>query len=285
MRKPSHKLPAAPTEPAGPSWCLWLPAGRAAAASALRDIAGIEALCLPNAIWLRGQSLSAQLRQRLDGIPDGIRYDLEPASRDRAKDGLAHRLRLPGKRLTARKLPIPGAGERWQPLEAASRPVLPPTALPAMAAACDSGIAVEPTPLQLQRSPPTRPAASGIDPAAPNLLRTTLAELHEWVSKAPRARLRGLRFAASRAGEALVHGRPLPPLPGSVWFEQHGVAAPVGYSWRPNAPFDLLAESLGLRPQDLAVFSADGACLRIADSDLVALGRSAVRATLAGPSE
>lgn len=103
--------------------------------------------------------------------------------------------------------------------------------------------------------------------------------LFEWGLEAPRARMRGLRFAASPRGETIVTGDALPPLSGPRYSLRHGVALPLGEKFAPIDAPSLIAEQLKLTSDEVAIFDTPEAYLRLGAESWVGLSRAALRAT------
>lgn len=87
---------------------------------------------------------------------------------------------------------------------------------------------------------------------APTLLRLSLSEWQSYVATAPNVRLARWEFAANRHDEVLVHGTPLPPLPGRHYWEAEGLLVPCGWHWSPAVSADIVRRVLHI---DAAVFA------------------------------
>jgi hypothetical protein len=231
-------------------WAVRLPAHAMPQAARLRLVAGVQFCIAEDALWLQGVGADALLWHALATLPGGQRYLADAAGA----------CREPGRLLPTARLPE----GPWQSLAASIEPVLPPPALPARI-----GDRVS---LRVVR---------GAEPMAANVLYTALAPLAAWVGRTPVVWLHSLRFAVAAAKQVLVHGAVLPPLPGRVAVEQHGVALPAGCRFEPDCPRSLVAEVLGLQAMDLACFDAEGVCTLVRAGDFAMLTRSAVRQTLA----
>jgi hypothetical protein len=175
------------------------------------------------------------------------------------------RLQLLGSRIPADKLP----DVKWEPIARWVQVILPPAAFP--------GHIPRGAVLQLTRS---------VEEAEPDLL---LAPLQEWVDFAINAaelRLRPLRFAA-RSGQALIWGKPLPPLPGRRFVRHGRVAVPAGFRWTPAVSAEVLAHRLNVGVDAMALWHEDGSFTIMHTEQWVAATRGAVRATadaLLGPA-
>lgn len=228
-------------------WAVRLDASRAGGAAALRLRSGIEACETGADVWLRGPEGGEELALELRRLPGADRYDV-------LSGGV---LRAPGKRVPAGKLPegpwvAAAAWARVEPQEGS---------LPAELTQC-----VKP---RLERSGAERPA---------NLLRAPLAAFAGWTQAASNSRLRPLAFAAS-AREVLVRGEPLPPLAGTAYSENGGLAVPCGWALLPAAGAAAWRERLALADGDLALFCTDGSFERVPAAAFVRASRSAARAT------
>jgi hypothetical protein len=229
------------------SWALRIDASRAGGAAALRLKTGIEA-CEDGAdVWLRGPDGGEELALELRRLPGADRYEVLPGGA----------LRAPGKRVPAGRMPEGPwvAAAAW-----------------ALAAPQAGSLPAELT----QRVKP-RLERSGAERAA-NLLRVPLAAFSSWAQAASNARLRPLAFAAS-AGEVLVRGEPLPPLAGTPYAEEGGIAVPCGWALLPAAGAAAWRERLALADGDLALFNPDGSFERVPAAAFVRASRSAARAT------
>jgi hypothetical protein len=163
-----------------------------------------------------------------------------------------------GHRVPSRSMP---AGP-WQLLKDFLRPQPPPTNLSSQPPA--------PVPWVLEPSGSAYPTA---------LLLLPLAVLAEWVNSAPSIRSRPLRFCASQTGQACVIGKPLPALPGEHWWAAGSILMPAGYALPAGITHGLVAQSLSLRPGELALLRADGSYDRIASEAWLPCSASNLHAT------
>lgn len=228
------------------SWAARLPASSAGAAASLRLRPGVEACEAAGELWLRGTEGGEVLARELRRLPGAERFDVLAGGR----------LRVPGARVPCGAMP-PGP---WAPAAA--------WAMPAAAEAARPGELTQRVMARLEPSDAERPAG---------VLRVPLAAFTAWAAEAPAARLRPLAFAAS-AGEALVRGNPLPPLPGALYAEREGIAVPCGWALAPAAGDRAWRERLGLSEGDLALFSPGGSFERIPAAAWARASRSAARA-------
>jgi hypothetical protein len=111
----------------------------------------------------------------------------------------------------------------------------------------------------------------------PNVLVTSRACWLAYGGNAPQARLDRWSFAMETTGRVAVRGRPLPPIAGTRYIEQEGVAAPAGWSWVPRLSAQVVREALQLDAGDLALLHDDGTWDYIAAEDFVRATRSAIR--------
>lgn len=240
---PPPPAPAAPTERV-----LVLRAADEAALSAVRHLPALRAARLAEAIWLRGLPPTGALPLALRQLPAAAAYALDAAGH----------LFAAGARTPTAALPaLP-----WRPLRELLPLTLPTAALP--------GQPPPPHPLRLV------PAAHAEAGAA---LLTTWAAWAAYADTAPEARLRGLRFAVSARGQALLLGAPLPPVPGQELWLCAGSLLPAGVAFESPLLFELVAEKLNPAGDALLLFDANGAWERIAQAQLVPASRSAVRLT------
>lgn len=109
-----------------------------------------------------------------------------------------------------------------------------------------------------------------------------VASRHTWrdyAETAPQVRLNRLVFAQNGDQEVIVRGTPLPPIAGTYFVEQAGVAAVAGWTWSPPIAAEVLARSLQISGDDLALLHADGSWEAIRGEEFVRATRTAVRAS------
>jgi hypothetical protein len=231
-------------------WALRVAARSSAQVASLRLQGGIDVHEGHDGLWLRGASASPQVWRELAAVPSAERFVVDGAGACRAV----------GQHLPAATLPT----GPWQPL----------------ASWCTVALATTAAPAAVPLAVPLRAVRGGAETAA-NVLRTSLVALGAWADGAALVRLLPLRFAASPHGEVLVHGQPLPPLPGAVFVEAHGVALPAGCEFAARVPRELVAVRLQLQPGDLALCADTGAIELVRALAFVQLSRAAVRTTFA----
>ncbi|MEW4570567.1 hypothetical protein AB1L88_22115 [Tautonia sp. JC769] len=130
-----------------------------------------------------------------------------------------------------------------------------------------AGTVVEPIRLRLVRDAAERRATAVL---------VAIEGLLPWVERAPTARLQGLR--GSRAGDrVLLIGDRLPPVVGLGRFWGDRVLRPVGFRLDPDLSEPMLAEAVGLRGADLALFDREGRVEVIPDRCLSVVSRASVR--------
>jgi len=105
--------------------------------------------------------------------------------------------------------------------------------------------------------------------------------LATWVEDAPAFRMEKLRFAVSERGEALVVGKPLPPLPGQAFWRERSLLFPAGYALRIPELAIILEKKIKTQYADsqMIVFHADASWEVVNKADFQPLSRSAVRNT------
>ena len=213
---------------------------------ASESLGGIRVLDLDDeTIWLRGNGVTLELRTRLAAIPNATYY--------RILDD--EQLAPMGRSVPSNRLP----GGEWISLKDWL-----PVALPSCRFA---GVMADPPPIRLVRSNQTQQV---------NLM---LCDFHAWSNYALNAakfRLNSLKFACSENEKVLVHGTPLPPIQGSLWFETHGIAVPCGFRWEPDVDAEVLRELLErsaptTHGQALFVLDVQSASEEMVDSNKVAL--------------
>src|SRR5262249_52549002 len=128
--------------------------------------------------------------------------------------------------------------------------------------------------------------AIALEPAsasdAPDLLVCALADWSDYATRAPQVRLERLTFAASADGRAVVRGTPLPPIPGTRYYERAGVAVACGWGWPSWLTAELVRAALNIETGAVALFSPAGTWEEIPADQFVQATRSAVRLTAEG---
>ncbi|SFH92904.1 hypothetical protein [Planctomicrobium piriforme] len=230
-------------------WACRLPVSAASSVGGLRGrFVGIRAGEEDTSLWLHGEELSVDLHQALRALPDAELFSVLP---DRQL------LRL-GQLVPQGRVPA----LHWQPLQEYIRPTLPS---PGLAGRLNERIV-----LSLVRSSCE---------AEPNLLLLPFSEFALWCETAPEFRLKPLRFAVRDDGLTIVQGHPLPPLPGTRWVAEQGVAVAAGLRWEPSVKAELLVDMWELEPGDVCLWFEEGSVECIPGEQFVACQRSAIRAT------
>ena len=227
-------------------WAICIAREDAGSLAAIRLISGIEVGETVEAIWLRGQRGDETLEAKLSALPASARYEWL----------VTNRLRQINERVPSDTLP----SVQWQRLDTWLQVEMPAAAIPA-----DAPV---PVPLRLTRSTVEQ---------LPELLLARVDDLTRFA--AARVRLEPLQFAASLDGDALVRGRPLPPIPGRRFVIHGRVAVPVGFSWEPKVSVEVLGRRFGVSGDALIVWNENGTLTRLHSEQFVALSRSALRAT------
>jgi hypothetical protein len=231
------------------AWAICIGVQDASALAPLRLVSGVEIAVAGAEIWLRGRALEDAIAARLSALPARGRYEWIGSDQLRRLDH-----RIPSERL-------PTAS--WRPLSEWLRVELPVAALPGFLPATIS--------FRLVRS---------ADEREPDLLLTTLEEFNRFVLEAASVRLERLRFAASDDGRVLVHGTPLPPLPGKRFVLHQSIAVPAGFTWQPAISADVAARRLGVSGGALVLWSEDDHITRLHAEQLIPVTRSGVAATV-----
>jgi hypothetical protein len=226
-----------------------LPIQSAGTLGHLRRAPGVKALEQNHDVWLYGESCDEALARLLALVPGGQRFRV-------LSDGqlVPHAKTVPLGRLPA--------GE-WTPLSQWLRLALP-------AATNVPPSRLEPVQLVLMPSNLVR---------EPNMLETSLQTWASYLSLAPRWRIECWSFVASREGQILVRGLPLPPIPGRQWVAEHGIAVPAGYAWSPPVDAPALRRVLKLADGEVALLRPEGPWERVAPEQWVQASRAAARAT------
>jgi len=231
------------------AWAICIGVEDGSALAPLRLVSGIEIAVVGVEIWLRGRALDDATAARLSALPGRGRFEWIGSDQLRRLDH-----RIPSERL-------PTAS--WQPLSEWLRVGLPVVALPAKLPATVS--------LRLVRS---------VHERDPDLLLTTLEEFHRFILEAASVRLERLRFAASDDSRVLVHGTPLPPLPGQRFVLHQRVAVPAGFTWQPAVSAEVVAHRFGVSGDALVLWNEDDTITRLHTEQLIPVTRSGVVATV-----
>jgi len=97
--------------------------------------------------------------------------------------------------------------------------------------------------------------------------------------KAPNIRLAPLRFATNTEGETLIWGEPLPPLPGTVFWQEHQVFLPAGWAFEQEIVAEILAETYGKDKSTFLLFRETGQWEKINWAHFVGASRKAIHQT------
>ena len=237
-------------------WLAVLPLDGAPALAEARLFPGIEIAAAGDTLWLRGAHFSPEIATAFKGV-SGLEW------REPLPGG---RWRQPGDVLPGGTVPHDLVPADWRPLSDALVPE-PPDFLPVHSPG-------ERIPLRILPGGPERPA---------NLLLLPLSDLCRWAESAPDVRLKPLRFAVNTAGEALVLGTPLPPLPGQPWWERQGIAIPCGCHAAPPLSPEILRRVLGVpeHSRELVLLHPSGTREHIPGESLVSLNRASIRMSAA----
>ena len=248
------------------TWVARIPIAQRETLAPLRLEPDVEALTFGDDVFVRGNCES--------GVPGSVRALPGKIYTALADDQLIeHQKRTP----TAR-LPV----GHWSPLSQWLEVELPTAAFEAE----------QPTPVALEMVRTHLPRGEA------NLLHTDSSTWLRYAETAPAARLSQLRFtcrnptteldaaptAPSTPDQVLVHGFPLPPIVGQRWVEQHGIAAPAGWTWTPEIDADVLNAAFALEPGDLILLFPDGKPHRVNRDHWSPAHRSAVRLNLGADS-
>lgn len=132
--------------------------------------------------------------------------------------------------------------------------------------------------LAAQAPPPVRlQMAPSDDPQTTSVLVTSCEKWEKYVQTAPQIRLSPLSFAQNGDRQVVIRGTPLPPISGTHFVESDGVAVAAGWRWNPPVAANVLARSLQVAADDLALLYADGTWERIGGEEFVQASRVAVR--------
>jgi hypothetical protein len=230
-------------------WALRIPAASREKLGALRLIPTLTILSSNQENWIQGLGWSHELEQLVLSIPDAVRFNLD-------EDGC---LTPVGNRVPNQQLPE----GRWVNLQEYLRPELPRAAV--------STPQIRKATWRLERSGKERTA---------NLWLGRTKILMPYVNTAPGVRLKALQFALSADGRVIARGTPPPPLPGSLYVEDGGIAVPLGWELRPAAPAEFWRKVFSSEPGDLLLLEPDGSFERIQAAEFVPGSRGTLRACL-----
>lgn len=232
----------------GTTLVVSVPLGSVPRLGALRRISGVEARETSGGnAWLRGLPDDSEALRQLRAVLGCKVYCSLPDGQLVPYEGTVPTSRLP-------------LGE-WQPLSKFLDVVLPTKRF--------AGQPPQTTAVRLVRSP------------VPRLTELLMLSPETWAAytrTAPQVRLDPLSFAAS-GKSVLVVGNPLPSLSGDHFTLDEGIAVPAGYAWQPSVKAGVLRHKLGLRADDLAIFSPEGHCSIVRAEAFVRASRSAAHLT------
>lgn len=207
---------------------------------------GMNAAETETEVWLRCPMLHADMDQTLRALPAIHSYRQD-----------AQRLLFPlGGSTPVAKLPRLD----WLPMKQFIPVELPGAALPAQL--------TQDYPLQLLPCTEYHPGAA---------LKVKLADWQAYAETAPEIRLSALRFALSSAGDVLVMGEPLPPLPGVEYWLQDSILLPAAY----DLEWPLVAALFNQRENSKGIyfllFEKDGNWQKIEKRCFVPASRAGIR--------
>ena len=234
------------------TWAVELSAGDADAAQSLRLVPGVEARLSDegNSLWLRGPELDQATSYLVRRLPCRRRFTLVENGKAVPEGGSVPVMTM--------------LGSGWVPLRHLGTLELPSVRKPSSSQAL--------APVRLVDA--TREKQS-----APDLAVMPFRDWYVYAVTAPAVRLNQLRFAVSEDKRAAVHGQPLPPLLGTFYEVDTGIAVPCGRQLKPTLSPGLLARQFSLGKGDVLLFHEDGKCELLDGSGFAAATRSAVRAT------
>jgi hypothetical protein len=111
----------------------------------------------------------------------------------------------------------------------------------------------------------------------PAILTLPFAQFAAWGLEVSAVRLKKLRFAKSDDGRACVRGAILPPLPGISWCVENGVATPAGWALPRGVTPKLVATSLKLATNAIALVHEDASVEVLPEEAFVEATRSTIR--------
>jgi len=213
----------------------------------VRELPGLEVCAPEEDVWVRAANLSEELAPLFDSLP-GVQYQA-------ADDG----------QLLRRDHRVPHGYLPEGPWIALDQWLVIELETPAL-----GGTTPEPMMPRMIACTETQEA---------NLLLASEADWLAYVVSAPQVRLDRLAFALSEDGSAVIRGTPLPPIKGTRFVERSDVAIQAGWNCEPPLDAEVLAESLGLDEENVALIFADGQCEQVPTNQFVQASRASVRAS------
>ena len=229
------------------NWVYTMASNQKKALYSIRTLTGWLVAENETRIWLKGETG--------EGVPLAIQ---QLPCRERFQMDENNRLFLVGKLTPTAVLPE----LNWQTLSDFLPVEMPVAALPGEGIA-----AVE---LQLVRSGKERKS---------ELLLVDWKEWERYAKKAPNIRLARLRFATNEQGETLIWGDPLPPIPGTVFWQTHQVFLPAGWAFEQEIMAEIVAETYCKDKSAFLLFSVTGQWEKIDWAHFVAASRNAINQT------
>ena len=233
------------------AWAVWLSAQALSSLGPLRLRPGLQILADDEGYWLQGAALTPELDLTLRTIPGATRFTIDAERRLIPVDG----------RVPSQVLPI----GKWVALSSFLTLESPTTKV-----SPTSSLKVD---WVLERSEHERPAS---------VLMLPLSVWAGYAEHAPNVRLNALRMCVSDDARVVLRGFPLPPLRGSWYVEEGGVALPLGWSLVPFAEPEFWRTVFGSTPGDLVLLEADGTYEFLPAAGFQTATRSAIRATVRG---
>lgn len=226
MTPPLPPSPGTPADTGPRRWALRFDLATEPTLARHRQVPGLEVTRTEHALWLRTRdagSESSPTQRVLAALPARDRFLWLPDDT----------LRRPDRRIPEAVLPT----TPWEPIARWFAIEMPAAAWPAPP---PPGVAVHLVPSTEEHEA--------------RLVLVDLLELAAFVRTAPRVRLEPLRYAVNSRSQALVLGRPLPPLPGTRFGLHDGIAIPAGFTWAPAVSSAVLAECFAPPAGGLAVW-------------------------------
>jgi len=214
----------------------------------VRCMDGLQVAEEDDHIWLKAQGLS-ELSVELMQLPVKSTY---------IKDEYDN-LFIPGKLTPEEVL----REMSWQPLTGYIKVESPVAALP--------GIINQKIEIRL---------VSSIKERKGKALLTSLSLWKHYAETAPGTRLSALKFAVSENNEVLIIGTPLPPLPGTEFWDAGNILIPSGYDLEVDLMKDFIQRKLNEHNSSFVVFDSESRYQLIDKNFFVAAKRSAVRSTM-----
>lgn len=214
----------------------------------IRNIPNCWAAAEEDLLWLKFELEAGVIPLAVEQLPAKARYWVDEEGRLFPMQGLTPVAKIPAL--------------DWSPIATFIPLELPIAALPAEV--------TERVSIRLIRSKEVKKA---------NFLLLPWKRWKEYALAASNIRLKPLTFAVSEQGEAVVHGKPLPPLPGQLFWQTEQVLLPAGWDFEYPIIAEILANTHTRKKNTLLLYQAEKLEELPAQEGFIQASRSAIRKT------